>query len=90
MECGCGYEYSARPYQPPPCPTCQHGYGQVVVSDPYLSGGTMPYEGQIIGSEIISDGVPSIQADNFEARRFDTDGNEILWEAPLPDGAQPL
>ena len=50
----------------------------------------MPYEGQIIGSEIIPDGVPTIQSDNFEARRFDTDGNEILWEAPLPDGAQPL
>lgn len=79
------------------------GYGQVV-TDPYLQGdivgGTMPYNGQIIsdpavGGQVIGgQGYPSspapIQSDNFNARKFDSDGNRILWEEPLPQGTTSL
>lgn len=85
LGCGCGYEYSPPVYYGGSCPTCGE-----VVSDPYLSGGAIPYDGQIIGSEIISDGTVPIQPDDFEARKFDSDGNPIIWEAPLPDGARAL
>jgi hypothetical protein len=90
MECGCGYEQNARVYSGRPCPSCGNGYGEVVVSDPYLSGGITPYEGRIIGGEVISDGITPIQSDNFQARPLDSDGNPIIWEAPLPPGSRPL
>ena len=57
------------------------GYG--TVRDPYLNGyadgATIPYEGQVI------EGVTS--PDNFQARRFDSDGNVIIYEDPMPPGA---
>ena len=74
-----------------------------VVHDPYLSSGTVvPYSGQVIDGGIVGDQVipgtsyPSspaqIQPDDFgpaTSRKFDTDGNKILWEEPLPPGATP-
>tara|TARA_R110002049_G_scaffold27321_2_gene94300 strand:+ start:538325 stop:538669 length:345 start_codon:yes stop_codon:yes gene_type:complete len=81
---------------------CQ-SYGGVV-SDPYLSSGTVvPYGEQIIGEQILGEqivgdqviggtsypnGSAPIQSE-WQARKFDTDGNKILWEEPLPPGATP-
>lgn len=82
--CGCGHE----------------GYGPVS-SDPYISADPIVgvpgsqvydsgsvYDGGFIPNAPYSGG--SVPADNFQSRRFDTDGNKILWEEPLPSGAQPL
>lgn len=74
-------------------------YGSAAVVDPYTSepivGGTMPYSGQVMGDQVIGGQpvptpAPPIQADDFSARKFDSDGNRILWEQPLPQGATSL
>jgi hypothetical protein len=53
----------------------------------------MPYNGQIIRDTVIDQqpiggqaypGTAPIQPDDFSARKFDSDGNKILWEEPLP------
>jgi hypothetical protein len=78
-DCGCGVSA---------------GYGPVV-SDPYLSsetvvpGTVVPYDGQVVGEPIIGDTVVPgtvrpLQPDQFEARKYDSDGNRILWEEALP------
>ena len=70
-----------------------------MVADPYLSGQVMvdPYSGQVVGEPVMGEmivpgGQPSttIQPDDFSARKFDSDGNQILWEEPLPSGATSL
>ena len=68
-------------------------------------GGTMPYDGQIISDTVVggpTTGAPvvggqsypgptaPIQSDNFNARKFDSDGKRILWEQPLPQGTTAL
>jgi hypothetical protein len=74
-------------------------YGPAAVVDPYTSGaivgGATPYDGQFLGDQVIGgQPVPTpaapIQADDFSARKFDSDGNRILWEQPLPQGATSL
>lgn len=84
--CGCNAAYgSAYAGQ------CECGGETQYTTDPYLSGGTMPYEGQIIGEtvtggQVYPNSVAPIQPDGFDvrARKFDSDGNRILWEEPLP------
>ena len=77
------------------------GYGVPMVTDPYMSGevvgGVAPYPGQIVEGPVVSEGQvypsapsPSIQTDDFSARKLDTDGNRILWEEPLPKGTTAL
>ncbi len=68
-----------------------------VINDPYMQGGVISgtVDGQIVGEQIIG-GQPypsttaPVQADNFSARKFDSDGNRILWEEPLPSGGASL
>ncbi len=70
-----------------------------------VGSGVMPYNGQIISDQVVGEQViggqnlggqsyPSstapIQPDNFNARKFDSDGNRILWEEPLPQGPTSL
>lgn len=85
------------------CNSCGNA-AQGYVTDPYLNSGTVvgevvPHDGQIIGEPVLGgQGIPStstpIQSDNFDARvdarKFDSDGNRILWEQPLPEGATAL
>jgi hypothetical protein len=73
------------------------GYGPVV-TDPYLPGnivgGSVPYNGvvgeQAIGGQSYPGTTAPIQSDNFNARKFDSDGNRILWEQPLTKGVKAL
>lgn len=53
------------------------GYSSPVVVDPYQTG-------TIIDSSI-DGGI--ISGDQFQARKFDANGDAILWEEPLPAGA---
>lgn len=86
------------------CGNVVEGYGPVV-SDPYMQGeivggSTMPYQEQIIGGQIpggqipgsqaYPNSAPPLQSDDFNARKFDSDGNRILWEEPLPSGTTSL
>lgn len=77
-------------------------HGQIV-TDPYLqghvSGGTMSdqaYGDQVISGQVYPNAstpiqpVQPVQPDNFNARKFDSDGNRILWEEPLPKGTNSL
>lgn len=64
-------------------------YGPVV-SDPYMSGEIIGGSQQIIGSPTYPSNVAPIQSDDFSARKFDSDGNRILWEEPLPSGSTAL
>jgi len=76
---------------------CECGQHGGVVNDPYLSSGSgIPYQGTVMGEQIIggnvypntvypNSGAP-MQGDNFQSRRIDNDGNQILWEEPLPPG----
>lgn len=57
------------------------GYGNTV-HDPYLSGDSIPLGG---GQGVPGNFAP-IESDDFQSRKFDTDGNKILWEEPLPSG----
>lgn len=70
------------------CGTVVDGYVPMV-SDPYLSGGIVD-GGQVISDQVIGTqpmGGQSVpMTDQFQARKFDTDGNRILWEEPLPSG----
>ncbi len=86
--CGCGQHggevyggetYMGESYSP-------------TVSDPYLGSNQIinsgvPNYGQPIGGnsygQPMMQGAP-IQSDGFQARKFDADGNKILWEEPLP------
>ncbi|MGB7325698.1 MAG: hypothetical protein WBD31_12560 [Rubripirellula sp.] len=93
--CGCGNtigDYNSNSYGP-------SNYAPSV-SDPYLSsgqvydGGSIPYEGQVMGDSGYSLGTPvesypssPIPTGQWNARKVDTDGNKILWEEPLPSGA---
>jgi hypothetical protein len=93
-DCGCNNYtgsnvYSGQVYSNGSCGCGYEGYG-TVVTDPYMSGeiigeSTMPFQGQVI-----QQGVAPVQSDDFSARRFDSDGSRILWEAPLPKGATAL
>jgi hypothetical protein len=71
--------------------------------DPYMSGEVIGGSAPIISDQIIGpSGTPlpgsttlpgstsPVQPDNFSARKFDSDGNRILWEQPLPPGANSL
>jgi len=69
------------------------GYG----ADPYLAPGQMSGDQWTPGSQTYSD--PSVYPGNqypgaplpsgdWQARRYDSDGNQILWEEPLPPGAR--
>jgi hypothetical protein len=75
-----------------------------VYSDPYLNSSPSlgapplgPGE-RIIGTQPIPQNVAPgrsfpaapIQPDGFQARKFDSDGNKILWEEPLPSGTTAL
>lgn len=75
-----------------------------IYSDPYLNSSSQlgppplgPGE-RIIGTQPIPQtSVPGrsyptapIQPDGFQARKFDSDGNKILWEEPLPSGTTAL
>lgn len=69
------------------------GYGPTI--DPYLQGGvtygqTYPVEGGVYSSDVIpgSSYGGVIQSDNFQARKYDARGDEIISESPLPPGAQ--
>ena len=80
-DCGCGNVCGN---------SCGGGTYGGVVTDPYMSGqvidGSMPYEGQIVGESTYPGSAAPIQSDDFSARKFDSDGNRILWEEPLPPG----
>lgn len=90
--CGCG-QHGGETY-------LGESYGPIS-SDPYLNSGqiiqgSVPNYGQPIPSGVTSPltsypqsypTVPS-QSDGFQARKFDSDGNKILWEEPLPAGAR--
>lgn len=69
--------------------------------DPYLNSGqaiesAIPNYGQSIPSgttyplNSFPQSFPTVpsQSDGFQARKFDSDGNKILWEEPLPSGAR--
>ncbi len=83
------------------CGNVVGGYGPVV-TDPYTNGGivggSVPYNGvvgeQVIGGQVYPGTSAPIQSDNFDARvnsqKFDSDGNRILWEQPLPQGTTAL
>ncbi|TWU60831.1 hypothetical protein Poly51_11120 [Rubripirellula tenax] len=112
--CGCqsyaGTSYPSDAYSSGTC-GCGNAYDSYApaVSDPYLSsgsvydGGSIPYEGQVIGepayppSSIPMESYPSgaypsapVTSEGWQARKIDTDGNKILWEEPLPSGAKAL
>ncbi len=74
-----------------------------VITDPYLhsevshgSIGTPIVSDQVIEGQVYPSTVAPVtpvtpvQPDNFNARKFDTDGNRILWEEPVPKGATSL
>lgn len=73
-----------------------------VVADPYMSGqvvnGTVYGGGQIISDTVVGGPTvggqvypsPPVQNDNFQARKFDSDGNRILWEEPISQGGNEL
>jgi hypothetical protein len=80
-------------------PTASYGG---IVNDPYLSSGGVPYGETVVGEQIIGEQViggttypgmsyPSgsapLPSGDWQARKFDSDGNKILWEEPLPHGA---
>ena len=83
------------------CGNVVGGYGPVV-TDPYTNGGivggSVPYNGvvgeQVIGGQVYPGTTAPIQSDNFDTRvnsqKFDSDGNRILWEQPLPQGTTAL
>ena len=60
-------------------------YGSPVYGSPM---GEQRLGEQIIGERVI--GNAPIQGDNWQSRKFDTDGHKILWEEPIPSGAQSL
>ena len=72
--------------------------GEQVIGGQVIGGqviGGQVIGGQVIGGQVIGgQGYPSstapIQADDFRARKFDSDGNRILWEEPLPQGTTSL
>ena len=71
-----------------------NSYGPVV-SDPYseqvIGGGVMYGQGAMGPGTIIDGGyVPGSMPDDFEARRYDTQGDRIIRQDPLPPGAQLL
>ena len=89
---GCGSEH----YQPAPynqggysCGTCGAPSGGdcgCSYSDPYMSGEVMGVPNGAVGYPA---GVPTmapIQTDDFSARKFDNDGNRIIWEEPSYGG----
>jgi hypothetical protein len=100
-----GNAYDGAVYSGRPCGTCGNlndcgcggtvgGYGPAV-NDPYMLGGGQIIGEQVIGGQVIGgQAYPSptapIQSDDFSARKFDSDGNRILWEEPLPAGAASL
>lgn len=68
-----------------------------MVTDPYLQGGVSggavsnPIVGeQVIDGQVYPQSVTPVQPDDFSARKFDSDGNRILWEEPLPKGTTSL
>jgi len=76
---------NGQPCQQPACGcngngsmySSQSGCNNNYVADPYQSGqmGAIPQNGQVMGGPI--------QADSFNARKFDNDGSRILWEEPV-------
>ncbi|WP_222436145.1 hypothetical protein [Rubripirellula reticaptiva] len=83
--CGCGNPiggYSSDSYGP-------SNYAPSV-SDPYLSSGQiMGDSGYSLGAPVESYPSSPIPTGEWNARKIDTDGNQILWEEPLPSGANP-
>ena len=77
---GCGCNGNGQVYSAQSCGGC--GVNNYGVADPYQSGqvmgGAIPQSGQVMGGSGVS-----IQADSFNARRFDNDGSRILWEEPV-------
>lgn len=68
-----------------------------VIMDPYLQSevssgtvGTPIVSDQIIEGQVYPNTVTPVQPDNFSARKFDSDGNRILWEEPIPKGSTSL
>ena len=69
------------------------GYsGQIYDGGQVLPGTAVP--GTVVpptGSPVLPDGfqprTQSVYPQGYEARKFDKDGNKILWEEPLPAGA---
>lgn len=63
-----------------------HGGGTVYggSSDPYLNGSSIPFQPSNQGMQ----GMQSMPGDNFNARRFDSSGDRIISQDPLPPGAQ--
>ena len=83
----CGYGSTHVPSASCNCGGTIDAYGGVV-TDPYLSGGQIVGDTVVGGQSYPPAGVP-VQSDNFDARKFDTDGNRITWEEPLPQGTMP-
>lgn len=64
-----------------------------IIRDPVVgeqSIGGQGIGGQGIGGQGYPGSTAPIQSDDFNARKFDTDGNRILWEEPLPRGTTSL
>jgi hypothetical protein len=58
-----------------------------------LPGQVMPGQvvpGQVMPGQVMPGSTTPLQPDDFSARKFDSDGNRILWEQPLPEGATSL
>ncbi len=91
--CGCGNHASEY------APAVNDPY---LSSGNLYDNGSIPYEGQIIGQPEYPQALPmnpnpssvgppmSGPSDGWQTRKFDSDGNKILWEEPLPSGAKGL
>lgn len=101
-----GNTYLPETYSGGTCHSCRETYEQgcgmegysSIVTDPYMSSGpviegsSVPYSqpGYPQAYPDASYPVAPVPSDNFNARKFDSDGNRILWEEPLPSGSRAL
>jgi hypothetical protein len=64
------------------------GVGPVQSAPNYPSGTSYPAAPSYNGTPTYNGNTG--QSDNFQSRKFDTDGNKILWEEPLAPGTKAL
>lgn len=80
--------YMNTPSMGTPMPGQQINGETVVGSQPMGMSPSYP-SGTSYPSAPSYNGAP-VQSDNFQSRKFDTDGNKILWEEPMSPGTQAL
>ena len=80
------------PYQPGQVVEGGHVMSEPIMGQPMMGQPIMGEQimGGSVGSQPYATPGAPIQEDDFSARKFDADGNRILWEEPLPEGTTAL